>query len=144
MHDPTRPGRSASTPVSCPKRARQWADFLEYVAQSIGSEQFNIWIRRGRCIELDDHRLELEYPNEHYTAFVNENFHSLLSEAARSVLGPDIKVLIKAPDSSCELRARSQESSTSLQSKPSAGAQKASSPVMPRPRINVWTSCVPS
>ena len=102
MNNSTRRGRSTSTPVSCPRFARQWSEVLAELRASVGEEQFDTWFGSIRGVRLCGSVLELELPNGHYARWIEENFFEQLEAVVHGVLGPDVNIVLKASESSSE------------------------------------------
>ncbi|MBQ7738453.1 MAG: ATP-binding protein [Desulfovibrionaceae bacterium] len=73
----------------------QWQTILEKLNKKLDSGTMRVWINPLKA-EIQDGELKLIAAVPYMAKWLNENFHGVIEECARQVLGQEVKVLIKA------------------------------------------------
>jgi len=77
-------------------RTRVWRDIYKRLADELDRKECETWLRPVACRSVDDNVLRLEVPNNLYREYITEKYFALLEAKARELLGPEIKVELRA------------------------------------------------
>ncbi|UCH79309.1 MAG: chromosomal replication initiator protein DnaA [Candidatus Coatesbacteria bacterium] len=81
---------------STSSRARVWRDIYKRLAAELDRKECETWLRPVTCRGVDGDTLHLEVPNNLYREFITEKYLGLLEAKARELLGPEVKVELRA------------------------------------------------
>ena len=73
------------------------------IAQRIGQQKFRIWFKNSTRLTLADGNLKVGVANPFMSTWLESHFHAVISEAARTVAGPDCQVSFAIDSQLCDV-----------------------------------------
>lgn len=69
-----------------------WDEARERVREELAGSVFDLWIEPIRCVNINTNRMLLSCPDRYFSAYVQQNFASLIEEKISEVKGNPLKV----------------------------------------------------
>ncbi|MBQ0113024.1 MAG: chromosomal replication initiator protein DnaA [Bacteroidales bacterium] len=74
-----------------------WAKCLEIIKDNISESEFVIWFKPLDAVSLEEDSLTIKVPSHFFYEYIEAHYIDILRAAIRKVIGPDAKLLYRAP-----------------------------------------------